>query len=113
MWKEGLRYRKQYKRLPGRPDFVFVSARVAVFCDSSFWHGRHWETRRDDFKSNRDFWWPKIERNIARDLFVNAELEQLGWAVLRFWDDDISRAPDKCARKVHQVVKRRLVDCNV
>ena len=91
----------------GVPDFVYVSARVAVFCDSSFWHGRDWKNRKHEFRSNRTFWWPKIERNIARDRYVTRELRNLGWVVLRFWDDEIIHNSDKCAQKVKKNVLRR------
>ncbi|MDR2088891.1 MAG: very short patch repair endonuclease, partial [Clostridiales Family XIII bacterium] len=70
---------------------------VAVFCDSEFWHGYNWEERKSDFKSNRDFWIPKIERNMLRDVTVNAVLEYDGWTVLRFWGREIEKNAAGCA----------------
>src|SRR6056297_76653 len=67
LWREGLRYRKHYSKIPGKPDIVFIGKKVAVFCDSEFWHGKNWEERKNDFKSNKEFWINKIERNIQRD----------------------------------------------
>ena len=67
LWGRGLRYRKNDKTIFGTPDFVFKGLKIAVFCDSGFWHGKDWEVRKNDFKSNQDFWLPKIERNIERD----------------------------------------------
>jgi DNA mismatch endonuclease (patch repair protein) len=108
MWVLGLRYRKNYERLEGRPDFVFVSARVAVFCDSSFWHGRGWgPRRRAEFKVRTRFWIAKIERNIERDQEVNRILRRQGWRILRFWDDAIKASPDRCARIVQKTVAKR------
>jgi DNA mismatch endonuclease, patch repair protein len=100
MWKEGIRYRKQYRRVPGRPDFAIVHAKVAIFCDSSFWHGRGWPESAVAFRTNRDFWLPKIEGNIRRDAEVNELLARLGWTVLRFWDDDILKRTDACVASV-------------
>ncbi|MBR5949082.1 MAG: very short patch repair endonuclease [Clostridia bacterium] len=66
LWQRGLRYRKNVNRIIGHPDIAFVGKKIAVFCDSEFWHGYNWEERKNDFKSNRDFWLPKIERNMAK-----------------------------------------------
>lgn len=100
MWRQGLQYRKQYRKVPGRPDFAIVHAKVAIFCDSSFWHGRGWPDAAAAFRTNRDFWLPKIEGNIRRDAEVNELLARLGWTVLRFWDDDILKRTDACVATV-------------
>jgi DNA mismatch endonuclease Vsr len=100
MWAAGIRYRKQYGKVPGRPDFVIVYAKIAIFCDSSFWHGRNWPESAAAFRTNRDFWLPKIEGNIRRDGEVNEQLARLGWTVLRFWDDDILKRTDACVAAV-------------
>ena len=63
LWSRGLRYRKNVSTIVGKPDIVFISKKVAVFCDSEFWHGYNWEERKKDFKTNQDFWISKIERN--------------------------------------------------
>ena len=82
LWSRGIRYRKNAKSVFGKPDIVFKGKKVAVFCDSEFWHGYNWKIKQDDIKSHRDFWIPKIERNIERDKEVNAALEADGWKVL-------------------------------
>lgn len=107
LWSSGLRYRKQYKRLIGTPDFVLVSARIAIFCDSSFWHGRNWIEAKNEIKSNRGFWIRKIEGNIRRDELVAVALRKQGWLVLRFWDDAILRAPEKCVGRVQKALAKR------
>lgn len=107
LWAVGLRYRKQYARVPGKPDFAIVSAAIAVFCDSSFWHGRNWQKAAQAIKSNREFWVAKIERNIARDEEVNDSLRKLGWLVFRFWDDQILTNSERCAKRVLSAKKRR------
>lgn len=107
LWRAGVRYRKQYKAVPGRPDFAVVYARIAIFCDSSFWHGRGWPNASEAFRTNRDFWVPKIESNIRRDAEVNALLVQRGWVVVRFWDDDILKRTDECVAKVLRAIEQR------
>ncbi len=74
LWSRGLRYRKNVKNIPGKPDIAFIGKKVAVFCDSEFWHGYDWEHRKDDIKTRREFWIPKIERNIERDQEVSISL---------------------------------------
>lgn len=101
LWNAGFRYRKQYKKLPGKPDFVLVKYKIAIFCDSAFWHGyKNMSTSLHNFRSNRDFWINKICGNINRDKKVNSQLKKLGWNVLRFWDFQILKAPDKCLKKI-------------
>ena len=91
LWSRGLRYRKNVNRIYGKPDIVFIGKKVAVFCDSEFWHGYNWEERKKDFKSHQEFWIPKIERNMERDAEVTAKLESEGWTVLRFWGNEIKQ----------------------
>ena len=84
LFARGHRYRKNDKTVFGKPDLTFKKHKIAVFIDGEFWHGKNWEVRRHDHKSNQDFWLPKIERNIKRDKEVNSELENQGWTILRF-----------------------------
>ena len=67
MWSAGLHYRKNDKTVFGCPDFVLKGKKIAIFVDGEMWHGKDWEHQKDTFKSNRNFWIPKIERNIERD----------------------------------------------
>ena len=105
LWKRGLRYRKNVKNIIGKPDIVFIRKKVAVFCDSEFWHGYNWEERKEDIKTRREFWIPKIERNIQRDLEVNAALTEAGWTVLRFWGKDIKKHCSECADVIERKVR--------
>ena len=67
LWAAGIRYRKHYP-IEGKPDFALPGLKIAIFCDSSFWHGRNWgPERKAEFRVNSDFWIKKIERNIQRD----------------------------------------------
>ena len=105
LWKRGLRYRKNVKNIIGKPDIVFIGKKVAVFCDSEFWHGYNWEERKEDIKTRREFWIPKIERNMQRDLEVNAALTEAGWTVLRFWGKDIKKQCSECADVIERKVR--------
>lgn len=106
MWSRGLRYRKNVFAIFGCPDIAFISKRVVVFCDSEFWHGYDWETRKAEIKTNSAFWIPKIERNIRRDAEVNERLEEQGWTVLRFWGNEIEKNLTECADKIEKTVKK-------
>ena len=108
LWSRGMRYRKNYKALPGKPDMVFLRAKLAVFVDGKMWHGYDWEHQKNDFKSNRDFWIPKIERNIERDLKVNQILNEQGWQVVLFWDFEIKKNVVACADKIEQAYSKRM-----
>lgn len=107
LWSRGLRYRKNVKNVPGKPDIAFIGKKVAVFCDSEFWHGYDWEHRKNDIKTRREFWIPKIERNIQRDLEVNQLLEEQSWIVLRFWGKEIQKDLSGCADRIEKVVRER------
>ena len=107
LWRRGLHYRKNVKKVYGHPDIAIIGKKVAVFCDSEFWHGFDWENRRNDIKSRREFWIPKIERNIQRDLEVTDFLQKEGWVVLRFWGKEIKKNCSQCADTIEMVLKGR------
>lgn len=107
LWKRGLHYRKNYTRVYGKPDIVFASKKIAIFCDSEFWHGYDWEHKKHDFKKNKDFWISKIERNIERDCEVNDYLQNEGWTILRFWGNDIKKNLTACADEIERVWKEK------
>ena len=105
LWARGLRYRKNVKTIYGKPDIAFIGKKVAVFCDSEFWHGYAWEIYQEDFQTNQSFWIPKIERNIQRDIEVNNKLRSEGWTVLRFWGREIKRNTSYCADIIEKAVR--------
>jgi len=79
LWAKGYRYRKNDKTVFGKPDFVFKKMKIAIFVDGEFWHGKDWETKKNEHKSNQKFWYSKIERNMQRDIEVNEYLLNNGW----------------------------------
>lgn len=107
LWERGIRYRKNYNKLIGKPDIAITKCKIAVFCDSDYWHGYDWENRNQRIKSNRDYWVPKIERNMERDREVTAALQDEGWLVLRFWEWQIRKQLDECVEAVLQSIEAR------
>lgn len=107
LWQKGIRYRKNYKELPGKPDIAITKYRVAVFCDSDFFHGYDWENRNQRIKSNREYWVPKIEKNMERDKIITQQLQEVGWTVLRFWEWQIKKNLDECVEIVLEAVRNR------
>jgi DNA mismatch endonuclease Vsr len=107
LWNAGLRYRKNLASVTGKPDLVFIGKKIAVFCDSEFFHGRNWDTRKFEIKSKREFWFPKIEGNIKRDIHVNQQLVAGGWIVLRFWESDIKKNTAKCVETIFEAIEFR------
>ncbi|MFZ2901210.1 MAG: very short patch repair endonuclease [Saprospiraceae bacterium] len=100
LWKKGYRYRRNYRGVYGTPDIVFTKYKLAIFCDSEFWHGKDWGAKDWRIRSNREFWVSKIEKNIARDRTVTEILSKRGYAVLRFWGEEILKNTDGCVQKV-------------
>jgi DNA mismatch endonuclease (patch repair protein) len=107
LWGRGLRYRLHAPGLPGKPDLVFSKARVVVFCDGDFWHGRRWHQRREKLGrgANALYWTAKIAANVARDRRNTRKLRLAGWTVIRIWETDILRD----VRRAAQLVERAIV----
>lgn len=108
LWARGFRYRKHNKKVFGRPDFTFKSKKIAIFVDSEFWHGKDWDRRKSDHKSNKEFWIKKIERNIERDKEVNSQLASEGWKVIRFWGKDITSNLSSCVDEVVALIEVKI-----
>ena len=109
LWHKGYRYRKNYKKLPGKPDIALTKCKIAVFCDSEFFHGKDWDNGLKDQimrGNNSEFWINKISRNMERDREVNEQLTQLGWTVLRFWGKDILKDTDRCVDEIELAIRK-------
>lgn len=105
LYKEGVKYRIDFKKLPGKPDVSNMSKKFVVFIDGEFWHGYNWQNKKERIKSNRDFWIPKIERNIQRDNQNNEKLKDMGYMVFRFWEHQIKKNLDLCIGQVLDYIK--------
>lgn len=104
LYAKGYKYRKNDKTVFGKPDLTFKKYKLAIFVDSEFWHGKDWHIRKSDHKSNQEFWYKKIERNIERDKEVNYELSRQGWKVLRFWGNNIKKNLLFCITKIEEAI---------
>ena len=106
LWAKGYRYRKNYKKLPGSPDICLTKYRIAIFCDSEFFHGKDWEILKPRLEksNNSNFWISKISRNRERDEEVNKQLLFMGWTVIRFWGNDIKKNTDECVKVVEETI---------
>lgn len=100
LWHEGIRYRLNYRKLPGSPDIAITKYKIAVFVDGEFWHGHDWEKRKPKLKSNREYWIEKIEENMARDIRNNDILASAGWTVLHFWEKEVLKNTNGCVTAV-------------
>ncbi len=105
LWRLGVRYRVAVKRLPGKPDIVFTKAKVAIFVDGAFWHGKKLSPERLSRMST--YWREKIQRNVARDKQVTTQLHEIGYLVLRFDEKDILKNPGKIARNAISLIRDR------
>lgn len=106
LWQKGLRYRKNYTLLPGKPDIVFTQYKIAIFCDSEFFHGKDWEVLKPKLKrgKNSEYWLKKISHNIEHDDEVNKRLLFEGWTVIRFWGKDILKNTEECVRVIEETI---------
>lgn len=106
LWQKGYRYRKNYKGLPGKPDIVLTKEKIAIFCDSEFFHGKDWEVLKPRLEksNNGEYWQKKISRNMEHDDEVNKQLLFLGWTVIRFWGEDILKKTDECIHVIEETI---------
>jgi DNA mismatch endonuclease (patch repair protein) len=107
LWAKGIRYRKNDTSVFGRPDLTIKKYRIAIFVDSEYFHGKDWETEKYRIKTNREFWWKKIEENQRRDQTVNSFLVEKEWKVLRFWSQEIRKNLNLCTGKIITVINER------
>lgn len=106
LWAKGYRYRKNYKELPGSPDIALTKYKIAVFCDSEFFHGKDWDILRRKLKKgkNAEYWIKKIQRNMERDEEKDKLLRLEGWTVLHFWGKDILKNLDECIKVIEETI---------
>ena len=112
LWEKGYHYRKNYDKLPGKPDIVLTKYKIAIFCDGEFFHGKDWEVLKPRLEksNNSEFWISKIARNRERDEEVNKQLLYLGWTVVRFWGKEIQKNVDECVKVIDEAVWDMKVD---
>ena len=108
LWRLGYRYRKNYDKLPGKPDIALTKYKIAIFCDGEFFHGKDWVSQRKNIlkSNNSDYWIAKIERNMERDREIEQALRLMGWNVIRFWSRDIISNTNECVRTICELVQQ-------
>ena len=106
LWSKGYRYRKNYRKLPGSPDICITKYKIAIMCDSEFFHGKDWEILKPRLEkgNNGVYWVAKIQENMERDRRVDQELLYLGWTVIHFWGKDILKNTDECVRVIEDAI---------
>ena len=106
LWHKGYRYRKNYKVLPGSPDIVLTKYKIAIFCDSEFFHGKDCDSLKTRLEKgkNPEFWINKIERNRNRDYENDKKLLFLGYTVIHFWGQDIIKHTDVCIQTIEESI---------
>lgn len=107
LFSKGYRYRRNDKSVYGKPDIVFKRLKIAVFCDSEYFHGKNWDKEKHRIKTNTEFWHKKIEQNMLRDQIVNEELLKNNWKVLRYWGRAIEKNLDICISEIEKAVEDR------
>lgn len=106
LWHKGYRYRKNYSKLPGSPDIALTKYKIAIFCDSEFFHGKDWEVLKPKLEkgNNSEYWVKKISRNIERDKEKDQALLFLGWTIIHFWGKEITKNVDECVRVIEETI---------
>ena len=112
LWAKGYRYRKNVRELPGVPDIVLTKYKIAIFCDSEFFHGKDWEVLKPQLErgNHAEFWIQKITNTKRRDDEANKKLLYLGWTVIRFWGKDILKHVDTCVKVVEETIFDMQID---
>lgn len=115
LWKKGYRYRKNWSGLPGKPDIVLTKYKIAIFCDSEFFHGKDWEILKPRLEkgNHSDYWVPKIARNMERDEETDKRLLFLGWTVLHFWGKDILNNSEECIRVIEETIMEQKIGSDI
>jgi len=96
--KRGIYFQKHYKRAKGKPDIALPSKKKAVFIDGDFWHGRNFSKQKK--RLPKKYWLPKIEKNVRNDRKNRLALEKAGWKVLRVWEKETIKNPEKAISKI-------------
>jgi DNA mismatch endonuclease, patch repair protein len=98
LYASGIRGYRIHYNLPGKPDIVFTKKKIAIFIDGCFWHKCPVDFQEPE--TRKEFWMKKIQTNIDRDKKVNEQLKNDGWTVIRIWEHEIRKEPEKAVKKI-------------
>jgi DNA mismatch endonuclease, patch repair protein len=104
--REGCRFRKNVKGLPGRPDIVFAKYRTVVFVNGCFWHHHPCCCKAVIPKSNERYWTQKLENNVLRDKLNNELLLGLGWKVITIWECEFRKDPESVLSRIRAMFRK-------
>lgn len=104
LWHRGIRYRLNFKSIPGSPDVAITKYKIAVFIDGEFWHGYDWENKKSKIGRNKEYWIEKIEENISRDKRNDKDLIALGWTPVHFWSKEVLNDVEGCVRDIEELI---------
>ncbi len=102
IWRKGFRYSKNSSKYFGKPDIVLKKYKTVIFLDSCFWHGCKKHCRIPI--ARKKYWTEKIERNKQRDKEVNSYYKKVGWKIIRVWEHDIKRNPEKIIKSISDIL---------
>ncbi|WP_113928809.1 very short patch repair endonuclease [Bacillus sp. P14.5] len=103
LWQKGIRFRKNVKSLPGKPDIAIKKYKVVIFIDSCFWHVC--PSHGNMPKSNQDYWLKKLKRNQERDKEINKYYLENNWELIRIWEHEFKKDYDLTIDKVVSFIK--------
>lgn len=104
--REGFRYALHSKKLPGRPDIVLVSRKIAIFVNGCFWHGHKNCAGAKLPASNTGFWRGKLSGNAVRDKKNLILLREMGYKVITVWQCDLkSKVREKSLRSLVRKIR--------
>jgi DNA mismatch endonuclease (patch repair protein) len=105
----GLRGWRRHQSVFGKPDFIFRTAKLAVFVDGCFWHRCPQHSNMP--ANNRAFWRRKLSANTARDRLVTRTLRLRGWRVLRIWEHELARKNEaRCVQRIKRMLVENLCE---
>jgi len=102
LFAEGFRGYRIHYNLPGKPDIVFKKKKIAIFVDGCFWH--KCPVCFQEPETRKEFWMKKIQSNVDRAAKVNEQLRAEGWTVIRIWEHEIRKEPEKAVKKIIEVL---------
>jgi DNA mismatch endonuclease (patch repair protein) len=92
------KFKTNVSSIKGKPDIVFIKEKICIFLDSDFWHG--WQYTRRKHLLKNSFWRKKIEATRKRDKKITIYLRNSGWRVIRIWEHEIKKNPEKAVNKI-------------